>query len=104
MRSTLLSKPALIMAAGVTLAGLCAMAGTAGAATRTAPASHRGTAQHPVARRAAGFANWPMFRGNVTHSGVSPETAINTTNASTLTAGWTASVGAAAYSSPAVVA
>ena len=104
MRSTLLSKPALIMAAGVTLAGLCTMAGTAAAATRTAPASHRGTAGHPASRRAAGFANWPMFRGNVTHSGVSPEAAINITTASTLTAGWTASVGTAAFSSPAVVA
>src|SRR5207302_351319 len=73
---------------------LCAMAGTAGAAT---------THSTPAPHRAAGTANWPMFRGDLTHSGVSPETAINTTNAGTLTAGWTASVGTAAYSSPAVV-
>jgi outer membrane protein assembly factor BamB len=80
------------------------VAGTAGAATRSAPASHRGTAGRTAPQRAAtGFANWPMFRGNLTHTGVSPETGINTTTASTLTAGWTASVGVAAYSSPAVV-
>ena len=44
-----------------------------------------------------------MFRGDPSHSGVSPETGINTTNASTLTAGWSASIGTRAYSSPAVV-
>jgi eukaryotic-like serine/threonine-protein kinase len=103
-RSTILFKPALIMAAGAVLAGLCTMAGTAGAATRGAPASHRGTTARTGARqRATGFWNWPMFRGNLAHTGVSPETGISTTTASTLTAGWTASVGAAAYSSPAVV-
>jgi len=58
MRSSLLPRPALIMAAGVTMAGLCAMAGTAGAAT-----SHRGTAR-PASRAAVrervatAFANW----------------------------------------------
>jgi outer membrane protein assembly factor BamB len=78
--------------AAATLTGLCTMAG------------HRGTAGRTAARqRATGFANWPTFRGNLTHSGVSPETAINTTTASTLTAGWTASVASAGYSSPAVV-
>ena len=106
MRSSLLSKPALIMAAGVALAGLCTMAGTAGAATHNAPASHRGTARpagRSTTQRATGFANWPMFRGDLTHSGVSPETGINTTNASTLTPGWSASLGTASFSSPAVV-
>jgi outer membrane protein assembly factor BamB len=92
------------MVAGVALAGLCAMAGTAGAATSAVATSHRGTAASAsTQRQTSGFANWPMFRGNLTHTGVSPETAINTTNASTLTAGWTASVASAAYSSPAVV-
>jgi outer membrane protein assembly factor BamB len=95
------------IAACAALAGLCAMAGTAGAAARTVPGSHRGTARpasHTSARRqASGFANWPMFRGNLTHTGVSPETGINTTNASTLTAGWSASVASVSYSSPAVV-
>ena len=93
-------------AACAALAGLCTMAGTASAATRTVPTSHRGTARavvHTATRRATGFANWPMFRGNLTHTGVSPETGINTTNASTLTAGWSASVASASYSSPAVV-
>src|SRR5262249_4036880 len=37
------------------------------------------------------------------HTGVSPETGINTTTAPTLTAGWSASAGTASYSSPAVV-
>jgi len=103
MRSSLLPRPALIMAAGVTMAGLCAMAGTAGAAT-----SHRGTAR-PASRaavrerQATAFANWPMFRGDLTHTGVSPETGIDTTTASTLTPGWSASLGTASFSSPAVV-
>jgi outer membrane protein assembly factor BamB len=44
-----------------------------------------------------------MFRGDLTHSGVSPETGINTTTASTLTPGWSASLGTASFSSPAVV-
>ena len=106
MRSTLLSKPALIMAAGVALAGLCITAGTAGAATRSGRLQHRGAARvasRSTARQATGMANWPMFRGNLTHTGVSPETGINTTNASTLTAGWSASVASASYSTPAVV-
>jgi outer membrane protein assembly factor BamB len=107
MRSTILPKPALIMVAGAALAGLCTMAGATGAAARAVPGSHRGTARtagRTAARqRATGFANWPMFRGDLTHSGVSPETTINTANASTLTAGWTASVASASYSSPAVV-
>jgi outer membrane protein assembly factor BamB len=95
------------MAAGAALAGLCTMAGAAGAAARAVPAAHRGTAR-PIGRTAAGrqvtgLANWPMFRGNLTHTGVSPETGINTTTAPTLTPGWSASVGTASYSSPAVV-
>jgi eukaryotic-like serine/threonine-protein kinase len=106
MRSSRLFKPALIMAAGAVLAGSYTMAGTAGAAVRSAPTSHRGTvrpASHSIARRATGFANWQMFRGNLAHTGVSPETGITTANASTLTAGWSASVASASYSSPAVV-
>ncbi len=110
--STLFRHAIFRVATCAALAGLCAMAGTAmagtaGAATRTAPASHRGTARPAsrtsARRQATGFANWPMLRGNPSHSGVSPETGINTTNASTLTAGWSASVGTRAYSSPAVV-
>jgi eukaryotic-like serine/threonine-protein kinase len=106
MRSSLLSKPALVAAAGAALAGLCTMAGTAGAATRTVPAAHRGTAPQagPAARRqAAGFSNWPMFRDGPAHLGVSPETAISAATAGTLTAGWTATIGTSSYSSPAVV-
>ena len=103
MRASILSKPALIMAAGAALAGLCTMAGTAGAATRSISAAHRGAAGYATARRVTGFANWPMFRGNLAHTGVSPETGINTTTASTLTPDWSASVASASYSSPAVV-
>ena len=87
------------------LAGLATMAGAA-AAARTVPATHRGAAPKagPAAgSNAAGFANWPMFRGNLTHTGVSPETGINTATTSTLTTGWSASLGTASYSSPAVV-
>ena len=106
MRSSLLSRPVLIMAAGVALAGLCTMAGTAGAATRTARTQHRATARgssRSTTRQASQFANWPMFRGDLTHTGVTPETGINTTTASTLTPGWSASLGTASFSSPAVV-
>jgi len=94
------------MAAGVVLAGLCTMAGTAGAAVRTAPASHREAARPTtgsVVRQATGMANWPMFRGDLAHTGISPETGINTTTASTLTPGWSTSVGTTSFSSPAVV-
>ena len=95
MRSSLLFKPAFIaVAAGAALAGLVTFAGAAGATARGVPA-----APH----RAAGFANWPMFRDGPAHLGVSPETAIGTATASTLTAGWTATLGTASYSSPAVV-
>ncbi len=106
MRSTILFKPAPIMAAGVALAGLCITAGTAGAATRTAHTSHRATVRgssRSTTRQATGFANWPMFRGDLTHTGVSPETGINTTTATTLAPGWSASLGTASFSSPAVV-
>jgi outer membrane protein assembly factor BamB len=95
------------VAACAALAGLCATAGAAGAAARAVPASHRGTARSAgpgtTGRQATGFANWPMFRGDLTHSGVSPETGINTANASTVTPGWSASLGTASFSSPAVV-
>jgi len=99
---------ALVAAAtGAALAGLLTTAGAAGAAARTAPAAHRSTARPAghggVRQQASAFADWPMFRGDLAHSGVSPETGINTTNASTLTAGWTASVASVSYSSPAVV-
>ena len=94
------------VAAAASLAGLATMTGAAGAAARTVPAGHRGAARQagPATRRqAAGFSNWPMFRDGPAHLGVSPETAIGTATASTLTVGWTATVGTASYSSPAVV-
>ena len=95
MRTSLLFRPVLTaVAAGAALAGLAAFSSAAGATGLAAPAG-----QH----KAAGFANWPMYRGNLTHSGVSPETGISTTTAGTLTPGWSASVGTASYSSPAVV-
>jgi outer membrane protein assembly factor BamB len=94
------------VAACAALAGLCTMMSAAGAAAGVVPAAHRGAARavdRAARRQATGFANWPMFRDGPAHLGVSPETAISTTTASTLTAGWTASVGTASYSSPAVV-
>jgi outer membrane protein assembly factor BamB len=44
-----------------------------------------------------------MFQFNATHTGVSPETAISTATAPSLTPGWTATLGTSSYSSPAVV-
>jgi outer membrane protein assembly factor BamB len=65
-------------AAGVAMAGALGIAGTASAA------------------------DWPMFRANPGHSGVSPETAISTTTAHSLTTQWTARLGTPSYTSPAV--
>jgi eukaryotic-like serine/threonine-protein kinase len=89
--------------AAAALAGLATMAGAAGAGARTVPAAHREAARQAGQRQAAGFSNWPMFRDGPAHLGVSPETVISAATASTLTAGWTATVGTASYSSPAVV-
>jgi outer membrane protein assembly factor BamB len=73
------SRPSLVMAAaGVAMAGALGMAGTASAA------------------------DWPMFRANPGHSGISPETAISTTTAGSLTSRWTARLGTPSYTSPAV--
>jgi eukaryotic-like serine/threonine-protein kinase len=73
------SRPALAMAvAGVAMAGALGIAGTASAA------------------------DWPMFRADPGHSGVSPETAISTTTAHSLTDRWTARLGTPSYTSPAV--
>jgi outer membrane protein assembly factor BamB len=100
MGTSILFKRAFVtVAAAAALAGLAAIAGAAGALARTIPVAHRTVAR----QRATGFANWPMFRGDLAHAGVSPETGINTTTASTLTPGWSASLGTASYSSPAVV-
>jgi outer membrane protein assembly factor BamB len=52
--------------------------------------------------RTAG-ADWPAFRFNAAHSGDTPETIINSTNVSTLTAGWTAKASRGSDGSPAVV-
>jgi outer membrane protein assembly factor BamB len=73
------SRPAVVMAAaGVAMAGVLGIAGTASAA------------------------DWPMSRANPGHSGVSPETAISTTTAHSLTTRWTAQLGIPSYTSPAV--
>jgi eukaryotic-like serine/threonine-protein kinase len=50
----------------------------------------------------ATYTDWPMFRADPGHSGVSPETSISTTTASSLAAGWTATLGTTSYDSPAV--
>ena len=73
------SRPALVMAAaGVAMAGALGIAGTASAA------------------------NWPMFQADPGHSSLSPETAISTTTAHSLTTRWTARLGTPSYTSPAV--
>jgi outer membrane protein assembly factor BamB len=73
------SRPSLVMAAaGAAMVGALGIAGTASAA------------------------DWPMFRANPGHSGVSPETAISTTTAHSLTTRWTARLGTPSYTSPAV--
>lgn len=69
-------------AAGAVLAGLLASPGSAGAS--------------------GSYSDWPMFRTDPGHSGVSPETAIGTATAGPLAAGWTATLGTSSYDSPAV--
>jgi outer membrane protein assembly factor BamB len=81
------------VAAGAALAAVLAGAGPAGAAVR--PGKVRGAA-------ASSFTDWPMFRGNDQRNGYSPETAISTANASSLTATWTKTLGNQSYTSPAV--
>ena len=97
--SVLFKRAFLTAVAGAALAGLATVTSAGGAAARPVPAAHRAAAR----QRVTGFVNWPMFRGNPIHTGVSPETGINTTTATTLTPGWSASLGTASYSSPAVV-
>ena len=79
------SRPALVIAAaGAALAGALAVSGTASAAS------------------GAAFSAWPMFHADPGHSGLSPETAISTTTAPSLTNRWTARLGTPSYTSPAV--
>lgn len=109
----------LSCAAAITVGGCLALAGASGivSGSATAPRSQRaqaaaqlrGSGQDHAAgasghglKAAATFSNWPMFRGDATHSGVSGETAISTATASSLTAGWTATLGTTSYVSPAV--
>jgi outer membrane protein assembly factor BamB len=86
------SRPALVAAVtGVALAGtLAAASHPLGAAAGKRPL------------QASPVADWPMFHADPVHSGVSPETAIGTANAATLTAGWTATLGTTSYVSPVV--
>ncbi|HTT50002.1 MAG TPA: PQQ-binding-like beta-propeller repeat protein [Streptosporangiaceae bacterium] len=83
------------VAAGAALAGALAMGGPASAAAHPGP-GHGRRAATPV------FTDWPMFRANPSHTGVSPETAISTTTASSLAPTWTASIGGPSSASPAV--
>jgi outer membrane protein assembly factor BamB len=105
--------------AAITVGSLLAVAAATGlgSGVATPPRAHRalaaaqlstggqdspqGSGKHRVVASST-FSNWPMFRGNAAHSGVSTETAISTTTASTLTAGWTATLGTSSYVSPAV--
>jgi len=106
-------RPALVtVAAGAALAGTLTVAGTASATSRAGDAhgaklsgaagpshSGRGTGPH---RPSTPFSDWPMLRADAGHSGVSPETAISTTTASSLTSQWTATLGSQSDTSPAV--
>jgi outer membrane protein assembly factor BamB len=92
-------------AAGALMIGL--LAGTAGAAAQPGSAIHAGPASlvraaGPGAVTSGSYSDWPMFRGDPGHSGVSPESAISTATAGSLTAGWTATLGTSSYDSPAV--
>jgi outer membrane protein assembly factor BamB len=51
---------------------------------------------------AATAEDWPMFHHDATHTGVSAEVAIDSTNAATLGPNWEANLGSASYVSPAV--
>jgi eukaryotic-like serine/threonine-protein kinase len=105
--------------AAVSLGGALAVVGatTVGSGNATAPRSQRAEAAAQVRaggqdrtlgggghslRAPAAVSDWPMLRGNAIHSGVSAETTISTATASTLTAGWTATLGTTSYVSPAV--
>lgn len=76
--------------------------GQAAAQLRTSsPDRLQGTGKHSVAASSF-YANWPMFRGNAAHTGVTSEAAIGTANASSLTTGWSATLGTSSAVSPAV--
>ncbi|HEV2377626.1 MAG TPA: PQQ-binding-like beta-propeller repeat protein [Streptosporangiaceae bacterium] len=91
------SKPALVTAAvAACLGGMLAVAGTAGALPLL------GTGHGHAPARVGTFADWPMFRGDPLHSGVSADTTIGSANVHTLTAGWTATLGTSSFTSPAV--
>ncbi len=110
-------RPALVAAAaGVAMAGALGIAGTASAAPfsgaardagmartlgTTGPA-HAGPGSRLVPGAGTGFSDWPMSRNDPGHSGLSPETAISTTTASSLATRWTARLGTPSYTSPAV--
>jgi outer membrane protein assembly factor BamB len=111
------SRPALVVAAaGVAMAGALGIAGTASAAPLSGAARDAGMARTFGAAGAThtslgsrftpgagtGFSDWPMFRADPGHSGLSPETAISTMTASSLTTRWTARLGTPSYTSPAV--
>ena len=108
------SRPALVAAAaGVAMAGALGVASTASAAplsgaardggiARALGAAHAGPGSRFTPGAGSGFSDWPMFRANAGHSGVSPETAISTSTARRLTTRWTARLGIPSYSSPAV--
>jgi outer membrane protein assembly factor BamB len=108
--------PLVIAAAGAALAGSLAVAGTASAAPLsgaareagmakslgTAGPTHAGPGSRRDPRAGTAFSDWPMFRADPGHSGVSTESAISTMTAPSLTTRWTARLGTPSYNSPAV--
>lgn len=100
------------VAAGAVLAGALALVGPASAAA--VPPSHLPVPLghghslgigHRYTRHGLPpvVADWPMFRANPTHTGVSLETAISSANAASLTQTWTTTLGTSSDTSPAVV-
>ena len=84
----------MTLSPAVTRAGLTAATHTAGHVVAPGGRNRR--------LQSSEFSDWPMFHADPTHSGVSPETAIGTANAASLTAGWTATLGTTSYVSPVV--
>jgi eukaryotic-like serine/threonine-protein kinase len=90
--------PARLVLAAVATGAALVVALLAGASSAGAALGLR----HVPHAAASAFSDWPMFRANADRTGLSPETAISTTTASSLTSTWTKTLGNKSYVSPAV--
>jgi eukaryotic-like serine/threonine-protein kinase len=93
VRKLILGRSVLAAVAVAAVLAALAGAGPAGAAARSLP---------PRSAPAQSFSDWPMFHDNAQRTGVSPETAISTTTAPSLTKSWSAKLGTKTSSSPVV--